>query len=175
MNNSHFIIYTSDLHKKGKFMRISAIAQYNYFTAANNIKQHPAFAGSKTDMLSPEQIEEFNDLRVFNHHIYEYKKGIRNLILTTEKSKYRKTIEDKLQKNEIPYLINEHKNKELINVFFGDEPCINVISTFSPKLNKLNAEQDFILGVLLGYDKVAQCDRYLAIKSGKLKLGPTEE
>lgn len=156
-------------------MKISAIAQYNYFCASNNIKNQQNFKGSKAEMLTPEQYEEFNDLRVFNHHIYEYKKGIRSLILTTEKSKYRNAIEEKLQKNNIPYLINKHDNKELINVFFGDEPCIKVISTFSPKLNRLNAEQDFILGVLLGYDKVAQCDRYLSIKTGKLKLGPTEE
>ncbi len=156
-------------------MKISSIAQYNYFCASNNIRNRQTFKGSKAEMLTPEQYEEYNDLRVFNHHIYEYKKGIRNLILTTEKSKHRNTIEDKLQKNNIPYLIHEHNNKELINVFFGDEPCIKVIGTFSPKLNKLNAEQDFILGVLLGYDKVAQCDRYLSIKTGKLKLGPTEE
>ena len=156
-------------------MRISAISGYNYCTVNNNLKHKTTFCASKADAITPDQIEEFNDLRVFNHHIYEYKKGIRNLILTTEKAKYRKSIEYKLQKNDIPYLINEHKGKDLINVFFGDESCINVIRTFTPKLNKLNAEQDFILGVLLGYDKVAQCDRYLSIKSGKLKLGPTEE
>ena len=34
-------------------------------------------------------ITEIADLRVFHHHIYEFKKGIRNLILTTEKSKYK--------------------------------------------------------------------------------------
>lgn len=156
-------------------MKISAIAQYNYFGVTNNIRNCQTFRGPKIEILGPEQYEEYNDLRVFNHHIYEYKKGIRNLILTTEKSKHRNAIEDKLQKNNIPYLIHKHTNKELINVFFGDESCIKVISTFSPKLNRLNAEQDFILGVLLGYDKVAQCDRYLSIKTGKLKLGPTEE
>jgi len=156
-------------------MKIAAIAQYNYFSALNNIKNKQTFCGSKAEGLTAEQIEEFNDLRVFNHHIYEYKKGIRSLILTTEKAKHRQAIEEKLQKNEIPYLIHEHKNKELINVFFGDEPCINVIRTFNPRLNKLNAEQDFILGVLLGYDKVAQCNRYMNIKSGRIKLGPTEE
>lgn len=156
-------------------MKIAAIAQHNYFTASNNIKNKQTFSGSKAEGLTAEQIEEYNDLRVFNHHIYEYKKGIRSLILTTEKSKHRQSIEEKLQKNEIPYIIHEHRNKELINVFFGEEPCIAVIRTFNPRLNKLNAEQDFILGVLLGYDKVAQCNRYMNIKSGRIKLGPTEE
>ena len=32
--------------------------------------------------------EQISDLRVFNHHIYEYEKGLRNLVLTTEKVKY---------------------------------------------------------------------------------------
>lgn len=43
-------------------------------------------------------ITEIADLRVFHHHIYEFKKGIRNLILTTEKSKYKETIASRLQK-----------------------------------------------------------------------------
>ena len=148
-------------------MKIYQVQPFNYRKQVKNT----CFKGAEKTLSK----EMLSDLRVFNHHIYEYKKGIRSLILTTEKSKYRKAIEEKLQKNNIPYLINKHDNKELINVFFGDESCIKVISTFSPKLNRLNAEQDFILGVLLGYDKVAQCDRYLSIKTGKLKLGPTEE
>ena len=49
-------------------MKISAIAQYNYFSASNNIKNQQNFKGSKAEMLTPEQYEEFNDLRVFNHH-----------------------------------------------------------------------------------------------------------
>ena len=52
-----------------------------------------------------------------------------------------------------------------LNVFFGDKPCVDVIKSFNqPHLSKLNPEQDFILGVLLGYDKTKQCERYLKLK-----------
>ncbi|MDR1168113.1 MAG: DUF2023 family protein [Heliobacteriaceae bacterium] len=104
--------------------------------------------------------QENSDLRVFRHHIYEYKKGLRDLVLTTEKNQYRDIIENRLQKEEIPYLIRSAGGRT-INVFFGDEDCIKVVKTFDEKLNKLSPEQDFMLGAMLGYDKLQQCRRYL--------------
>ena len=103
-------------------------------------------------------------------NIYEFKKGIRNLILTTEKSKYKETIASRLQKDNIDFVIHDiDKNK--INVYFGAKECIDVIKTFNPKLNELSAEQDFMLGIMLGYDRVKQCARYMRIKNGEIKLG----
>ena len=105
-------------------------------------------------------ITEIADLRVFHHHIYEFKKGIRNLILTTEKSKYKETIASRLQKDNIDFVIHDiDKNK--INVYFGAKECID----------ELSAEQDFMLGIMLGYDRVKQCERYMKIKNGEIKLG----
>ncbi len=105
--------------------------------------------------------QQASDLKVFHHHIYEYKKGIRSLILTTEKSIYRKPIETRLAHEKIDYAIQDvDKNK--INVFFGAKKCVDVVKTFiHKKLSELSPEQDFILGTLLGYNKEAQCDRYL--------------
>ena len=111
-----------------------------------------------------------SDLRVFYHHIYEFKKGIRNLILTTEKSQYKKEIEFRLIKEKISYVIHDiDKNK--INVYFGSPQCVDVVKTLNPKLNEISAEQDFMLGIMLGYDRVKQCERYLKIKNGEIKLG----
>ncbi len=102
----------------------------------------------------------YDGLEVFRHHIYEYKKGVRTMVLTTERASNRAYIEKKLQSDNIPYLIHEvDKNK--INVFFGNEDCIKVISTFDEHLNKLSPEKDFIVGILLGYDKIIQCKRYM--------------
>ena len=95
--------------------------------------------------------------------------GLRNLVLTTEKAKYRDFIENKLQNRKINYAINDIGNGK-INVFFGEESCVNVVKTFSLRLNELSAEQDFILGIMLGYDRVKQCDRYLKIKDKVVKL-----
>lgn len=110
---------------------------------------------------------QISDLRVFNHHIYEYKKGLRRLILTTEKGEYQDTIEKRLNHEKIPYLINPVGNGK-INVFFGDERCVKVAATLNPKLNLLSPEQDFILGIMLGYDRVMQCERYLKFKDKEL-------
>lgn len=108
------------------------------------------------------------ELKVFFHHIYEYKKGLRDLILTTEKSYNRKYIEDRLKKEKIAYRINE-VTPEKINVFFGDATCIKVVEGFDKSLSKLSPEEDFILGTMLGYSKLQQCERYLKLKN-KAKL-----
>jgi len=143
-------------------MRIGEIAQYNYFVGVNSIKtKNTSFKAYQN--LTPEQVEECIDLKVFKHHIYEYKKGIRHLILTTEKAKHRDTIETRLEHENIPYVIRE-VGENSINVFFGDESCVNVVKTFDSRLNKLTPEQDFLLGIMLGYDRVKQCDRYLRMK-----------
>jgi len=153
-------------------MRIQPITTYKNYYFQN--KKTPSFQAMNKNVLTQSQMEEFNDLRVFNHHIYEYKKGLRHLILTTEKEKHREAIEKKLINNNIPYVIHSI-NQERINVYFGDEECIDVVRTFNPKLNKLSAEQDFILGIMLGYDRVKQCERYLKIKNKQIKLGKPEE
>ena len=108
--------------------------------------------------------DQFNDLRVFFHHIYEYKKGLRSLVLTTEKASNRKIIEQRLIKEKIPYVIKDVNGKN-INVFFGNKDCIKVVSSFGEKsLDKLTPEQDFMLGIMLGYDKILQCRRYFVMK-----------
>ena len=108
--------------------------------------------------------KQIQELNTFCNHLYEYKKGVRQLILTTEKDCYRKTIEEKLTKEKIDFLINP-VTKEKINVFFGAKECVDVVKTFNAKLNKITPEQDFMLGIMLGYDKVAQCLRYLKMKT----------
>ena len=153
-------------------MKIGAIAQYNYFLGSQKSKT----PGIKTikKIPTPEQMEQHNSLRVFNHHIYEYQKGLRSLVLTTEKAKYQDAIEQKLQKEGINYVVHPLSERN-INVYFGDKPCIDVVKTFNPNLKHLTPEQDFMLGIMLGYDKVKQCERYMNVKSGKIKLGPPQE
>ena len=127
-------------------------------TSQPDTKEKTAFKGKP--QLTPEQIEQMTDLKVFNHHIYEFKKGIRTLILTTEKSKHKDVIKERLEHEKIDYVIHdvdEHK----INVFFGEKPCVDVVKTLNPRLSEHTPQEDFMLGILLGYDKVKQCVRYL--------------
>ena len=152
-------------------MRIPAINTYSPGITGNNNLHHTHmspvnFTGKPA--IGKDTLAQYSDLRVFHHHIYEYKKGIRNLILTTEKSKYKDSIEQRLQKEKIDYVIHD-VNEDKINVYFGAKPCVDVVKTFNPKLNKLTPEQDFMLGIMLGYDRVKQCLRYLDFRKRPAK------
>ena len=133
----------------------------------SNYKQNSSsvnFQGS----IKPPSKDAISDLKVFMHHIYEYKKGLRSLILTTERTSNKDYIKYRLEKENIPYVIHDVSERK-INVFFGNEDCIKVVSTFDKHLNKLSPEQDFMLGIMLGYDKILQCKRYMQRLGDKLK------
>ncbi len=130
-----------------------------YTTCGNYYKAQPSFGAAR---IVPTK-KQWNELQVFNHHIYEFEKGLRSLILTTEKESNRAIIEDRLNRKGISYLI-QNVSEQKINVFFGNEDSVEVIRSFNqPKLNEYTPEQDFILGTLLGYDKVQECQRYLKL------------
>ena len=100
-------------------------------------------------------------MRVFCHHIYEYKKGLRNLILHTMSSSDVDGAVKKLEANDIDYIIQPVTSQK-VNIYFGAKECVDVIGCFCHKsLNELSPEEDFILGTLLGYNQVVQCARYL--------------
>lgn len=98
---------------------------------------------------------------VLNHHLYEYEKGLRKLILFTTLKENKKLVEERLDKIGIHYII-QNINDKGINVFFGDPACVQVVESFNcTNLKELSPAQDFILGTLLGYDQLVQCRRYL--------------
>ncbi|WP_340817700.1 DUF2023 family protein [Methanolobus sp. WCC4] len=104
------------------------------------------------------------NMQVLRHHIYEYQKGLRDLILHTSIAPMEGDIIDLLEKKNVSYLIRKASDKK-INVFFGDKKCINVLRNIGDKsLSDYTDEEDFILGIMLGYDRVQQCDRYLRRK-----------
>jgi hypothetical protein len=104
-------------------------------------------------------------LRIFHHHIYELRKGLRNLILFTASREHRAQIVAKLEACDIPYLIVPvAKGSHKINVFFGNRVCIEVLKRFGKRsLADFTAEEDFVLGIMLGYDRIRQCERYLRV------------
>lgn len=109
-------------------------------------------------------------MHVFYHHIYEFQKGLRNLVLCTEKLTNKDKIETRLKKEEIAYTIHQIDSNK-INIYFGDKHCIDVVKTFeTSRLDKISDEQDFILGIMLGYDSLKQCERYLKRKNKTPKL-----
>ena len=137
-------------------MNVQPVSITNYKSNLQEFRVAPVF----TAKLKPMSAKQCSELKVFCHHIYEYKKGLRNLILTTEKISNKDYITARLEKEKIPYIIHP-AGERTINVFFGNEDCIIVVATFDKHLNKLSNEQDFMLGIMLGYDKILQCQRYI--------------
>ena len=100
------------------------------------------------------------DLKVFLNHIYEFKKGVRQMILYTTNKKYEDIAVKRLKNQGINFVI-QYVDSERINLFFGREECIEAIRMMVTRpLNELTPEEDFILGAMLGYDICGQCRRY---------------
>lgn len=103
-------------------------------------------------------------MQVFYHLVYEYQKGLRDLCLHTCSDAYEARIVKSLEGQGISYLICRLENGK-INVFFGMPECLKIIKQFScEELNKISIEEDFILGMMLGYAKPQQYQRYLSRK-----------
>ena len=104
-------------------------------------------------------------MQVFYHLVYEYQKGLRDLCLWTCRSELCDKITQALESQQINYLIIPIDGDK-INIFFGMPTCLEIIKQFSnEELNKITDEEDFILGMMLGYAKPQQYDRYLKRKA----------
>lgn len=105
------------------------------------------------------------DMKVFLNHVYEFKKGVRRMILYTVNRRLQKFATERLRSQNIEFIV-QPVDKNKINLFFGKPECIHAIRCIVDKpLNQLTPEEDFILGAMLGYDICAQCERYCARKN----------
>ena len=101
-----------------------------------------------------------SEMKVLMNHIYEYKKGVRRMILFTCNRRFEQQACHRLCRQSIDYVV-QPAGKENMNVYFGRRECLDAIRLFVTRpLNELSPEEDFILGAMLGYDICAQCERY---------------
>jgi len=99
-------------------------------------------------------------MNVLAHLIYEHNKKLRSLALYTFPASDRKRVESKLRGRDIDYVLQEVTPSKY-NVFFGETSCVDVIRLIGNKpLNLYTPEEDFMLGIMLGYDRLSQCRRY---------------
>jgi len=91
------------------------------------------------------------------------------MVLCTLSADVEDKVKLRLERNGISYMIQHLKNGN-INVFFGKEECLSVIRKIckGKMLNELSDEEDFMLGILLGYSISEQCRRYCK-KQKKMK------
>ncbi len=110
------------------------------------------------------------DMKVLMNHIYEFKKGVRQMVLFTFNKKFEDFALNRLKKQNISYIIQPVGNERL-NLFFGKKECLDAVKVMVTKpLNQLTPEEDFILGALLGYDICAQCERFCERKCRSCKM-----
>lgn len=109
-------------------------------------------------MMTPDI--QSGDLKVFLNHVYEFKKGVRNMVLYTTNKRNEEFAVKRLNSQHIDYCIQPIDGNR-INLFFGRPECIKAIQYMATRpLNELTPEEDFILGAMLGYDICGQCERY---------------
>ena len=115
----------------------------------------------RTTELQTNQTVLPSEIRVLMNHIYEYKKGVRRMILFTCNRRFEQQACRRLCNQSIDYVL-QPAGKDNVNVYFGRRECLDAIRLFVTRpLNELSPEEDFILGAMLGYDICAQCERYL--------------
>lgn len=104
-------------------------------------------------------------MKILIHHIYEYNKGLRNLVLYTMDATEKDKVKEMLNNRGISYCFTKI-NSDKVNLFFGDKVCIKIIKSFGGKcLSDYTDEEDFMLGTMLGYDRKQQCERYVKRKN----------
>ena len=122
--------------------------------------------------MSVEQLKTVQpalDMKVLMNHIYEYKKGVRQMILFTCNARYEDFAVNRLKSQGIEYIIQRVGNSN-INIFFGKKQCLDAIRIIVDKpLVRLSPEHDFIIGALLGYDICCQCERFCERKQREQK------
>jgi hypothetical protein len=79
--------------------------------------------------------------------------------------KYLEAATERLDQQKIPYLV-QVVNENKANIYFGKEECVRIIRSFGKdNLSEFSDEEDFILGIMLGYDRMQECERYIKRKA----------
>jgi len=143
----------------------------------------PIALGERAEVSDPEANAPKPDCRimrepamaVFVHHCYELRRGLRNLILHTAPTRHRERMRAQLEQLGAAYHFVELGAKR-VNLFFGHQPQVAIIKSFGDKsLAEYTPEEDFILGTMLGYDDLQQCERYLVRSAQYRRQGAASE
>lgn len=101
-------------------------------------------------------------LQLFRHLAYEYRRGVRALFLMTMTRADMDMVLPRLKEQGVASFVQE-VTADKVNLFFGRPAFVAAARAFVTRpLNELTAEEDFMLGTLLGYDPEQQCARFLA-------------
>ncbi|MFD2235122.1 DUF2023 family protein [Phaeospirillum tilakii] len=98
---------------------------------------------------------------LLQHHLYEIRKGVRQLVLLTLPSEEVPAVLARLELDSVTHFL-QPVGPAKANLFFGRGLWVETARRIvSRPLAQLSPEEDFILGTLLGYDREQQCQRFL--------------
>lgn len=101
-------------------------------------------------------------LKIFHHHLYELAKGLRPLAMMTMTRAEAEPVVEQLIAGGTPHHV-QVLCRSKVNVVFGRPAAVATARVLlARRLCDLTAEQDFVLGILLGYDREQQCLRFLS-------------
>jgi hypothetical protein len=117
-------------------------------------------------MAGPDQIKA-PALAMLPHYLYEFRKGVRQLFLLTMTLTEAQAVQKRLLRERVAMHIQDVSEQKL-NLYFGQARFVEIARRLAVRpLNELTPEEDFMLGILLGYERGQQCRRYL----GKIRHG----
>jgi hypothetical protein len=101
------------------------------------------------------------NMAVLLHHLYEYRKGVRHMVLLTLTPDDLDAATTRLTLDSVDFFV-QPVSPVKSNLYFGRGVWVETARRIITKpLSHLTPEEDFILGTLLGYDPEQQCRRYL--------------
>lgn len=100
-------------------------------------------------------------------YLYELGRGVRQLFLLTMTPHEAEAVLARLNREGIASYLQPVSDLK-VNLYFGNPQFVAVARRIAVRpLCQLSAEEDFMLGTLLGYDREQQCRRYI----GRLDIG----
>jgi hypothetical protein len=107
-------------------------------------------------------------LAMLPHCLYELRKGVRQLFLLTMTLPEAQAVRQRLERERVAMYIQD-VTADKQNLYFGRARYVEIARRLAVRpLNELSPEEDFMLGILLGYERSQQCRRYLVkIKNGQ--------
>jgi len=95
------------------------------------------------------------------HCLYELRKGVRQLFLLTIAQHEARAVQQRLLRERVSMHVQGVSSSKL-NLYFGQSSHVEIARRIAVRpLNQLSPEEDFMLGILLGYERAQQCTRYL--------------
>ena len=73
--------------------------------------------------MSAEEFRRYDSMKLFLHQIYEFRKGVRNLVLCTMCRTCAALLAERLERQGIGYLVQEVAGNK-VNLYFGNRQCL---------------------------------------------------